>query len=163
MVASLFAGRLQFFVVEELGQLVLDGVETRLFVELVLELQSLDTKVVEPLGVELGPECVVQRLDDEVMVHVGDRAAEDADAETVYRGAVGLDIHAGAGQLFRRLVFAVIGREVAGRVVRTLGCQHHRDAGDLDDARIVSTDALFLDHGDTFHIEMLADAGRALR
>ena len=47
MVASLFAGRLQFFVVEELGQLVLDGVETRLLVELVLELQSFDTEVGE--------------------------------------------------------------------------------------------------------------------
>ena len=105
---------------------------------------------------------VVERVDHEVDVLVGHGAPEHAEPQRIRGRAKRLHVEARLGQLFRRLAVADEGRDVARGVIGALSRHHHRDAGDLDHARIVGADALFLDRRHAGDLVMLADPGGSL-
>src|SRR5207244_12579326 len=88
-----------------------------------------------------GIDCV----GEELRVGLGDRTAEDAEAERVRSRTVRLYHEALTDQGFQVHLSRLEPRQIPGRVVRALSRGHHRDAGRLDDSGVVRTDRLLLD------------------
>ncbi len=161
--ARLFAGRFQLFIIEEIGEFVFLCVESGLLVKLILQLQDFDTEAVKSAVIEFGAYRIIQCFDNKVVVYISDGATEDANPETVDCRAVCLTVHAGAGEIFRRLDLAAVSGKITSRMLGALRDHHHGDTSNLNYSWIISADALFLNDGDALHLEMFANAGSALR